>query len=257
MPDEYTSSSNGLKYQPTAFSEDSYRVGIFVADAPEFHQIFVRYILAFVANPAQLGHLRAKLIQVIARRSGYGALPAEKMAEIVWCVLSLASERYFAENAIYYGWTFEQVEQIKSAWFEIMALAFIDADREKIIEINKMNSWRDEFVNLHQRDEGPLSTCDLCTSKCLYHWDVFDLTSDPQIPYEFKDTLRTSKLSASEATSSYCWNLTVEWTRQGNIDFAYCLATHLIPSCSSLSDLSAEEQSLLAHTVRTGLNVRR
>ncbi len=138
-----------------------------VADDPLFRQTYNRYILSTVKDLTELVHFRAKIIQEIQRVIG-GRAKTGNITGITWCVLTQATERYFERKGEENYWLYDQVREQHLRWLNLLRPAFQPTAENKRLDINILKEWRDDFVELHQRDQGPLPTCGPCTSKCLY-----------------------------------------------------------------------------------------
>src|SRR5271156_1744529 len=119
--------SPGAQYLPEAFEPESYEVGRRVAEDLTFYHAFVQYIVSLIADPAQLVHFRATILNEVLRIShldlklsavAYSPLAPTQfpvvaehdapqalrvarsnLTSISWCAMSLVTDKYFAETA--------------------------------------------------------------------------------------------------------------------------------------------------------------
>jgi len=221
---------------------------ILVADDPLFRQVYNRYILSTVKDLTQLVHFRAQIIHEIMRVIG-GRARSGNITGITWCVLTQATERYFERKGEENYWFYDQVREQHLRWLNLLRPAFQPTDVNKRLDINILREWRDDFVELHRRDQGPLPTCGPCTSKCLYRFEVSEVVRDPKIKFDFNSSINRKDTPASDSAAWFCRLLTERLIGQGDMDLAYCLAVHLIKD----QQLSTDAQLVLLHKVRTAL----
>jgi hypothetical protein len=221
---------------------------ILVADDPLFRQVYNRYILSTVKDLTQLVHFRAQIIHEIMRVIG-GRARSGNITGITWCVLTQATERYFERKGEENYWFYDQVREQHLRWLNLLRPAFQPTDVNKRLDINILREWRDDFVELHRRDQGPLPTCGPCTSKCLYRFEVSEVVRDPKIKFDFNSSINRKDTPASDSAAWFCRLLTERLIGQGDIDLSYCLAVHLIKD----QQLSTDAQLVLLHKVRMAL----
>jgi hypothetical protein len=221
---------------------------VLVADDPLFRQVYNRYILSTVKDLTQLVHFRAQIIHEIMRVIG-GRARSGNITGITWCVLTQATERYFERKGEENYWFYDQVREQHLRWLNLLRPAFQPTDVNKRLDINILREWRDDFVELHRRDQGPLPTCGPCTSKCLYRFEVSEVVRDPKIKFDFNSSINRKDTPASDSAAWFCRLLTERLIGQGDIDLSYCLAVHLIKD----QQLSTDAQLVLLHKVRMAL----
>jgi hypothetical protein len=219
-----------------------------VADDPIFRQVYNRYILSTIKDLTELVHFRAKIIHEIQRVIG-GRAKTGNITGITWCVLTQATERYFERKGEENYWLYDDVREQHLRWLNLLRPAFQPTAENKRLDINVLKEWRDEFVELHQRDQGPLPTCAPCTSKCLYRFEVSEVVRDPKIKYDFNASINRKDTPASDSAAWFCRLLTERLIGQADVDLSYCLAVHLIKD----QQLSIDAQYVLLHKVRTAL----
>jgi hypothetical protein len=221
---------------------------ILAADDPIFRLTYNRYVLSTVKDLTQLVHFRAQIIHDIQRVIG-GRAKSGNITGITWCVLTQATERYFERKGEENYWRYDQVREQHLRWLNLLRPAFQPNAENKRLDINILKEWRDDFVELHQLDQGPLPTCGPCTSKCLYRFEVSEVVRDPKIKYDFNASISRKDTPASDSAAWFCRLLTERLIGQADIDLSYCLAVHLIKD----QQLSTDAQLVLLHKVRAAL----
>ncbi len=219
-----------------------------VADDVLFRQVYNRYILSTLKDLTQLVHFRAQIIHEIQRVIG-GRARTGNITGITWCVLTQATERYFERKGEENYWFYDQVREQHMRWLNLLRPAFQPTEVNRKLDINVLRQWRDDFIELHKRDQGPLPTCGPCTSKCLYRFEVSEVVRDPKIKFDFNSSINRKDTPASDSAAWFCRLLTERLVSQGDVDLAYCLAAHLIKD----QQLSTDAQLVLLHKVRTAL----
>lgn len=219
-----------------------------VADDTLFRQVYNRYILSTLKDLTQLVHFRAQIIHEIQRVIG-GRARTGNITGITWCVLTQATERYFERKGEENYWFYDQVREQHMRWLNLLRPAFQPTEVNRKLDINVLRQWRDDFIELHKRDQGPLPTCGPCTSKCLYRFEVSEVVRDPKIKFDFNSSINRKDTPASDSAAWFCRLLTERLVSQGDVDLAYCLAAHLIKD----QQLSTDAQLVLLHKVRTAL----
>lgn len=219
-----------------------------VADDPQFRQIYNRYLLSTVKDLTQLVQFRPKIINEIQRVIG-GRARTGNLAGITWCALTQASERYFERKGEENYWYYDQVREQHMRWLNLLRPAFQPTEVNRRIDLAVLRQWREDFLDLHRRDQGPLPTCGPCTSKCLYRFEVSEVVRDPKIKYDFNTSINRKDTPASDAAAWFCRLLSERLIGQLDVDLAFCLAVHLIKD----QQLSTDAQVVLLHKVRQAL----
>ncbi len=219
-----------------------------VADDTIFRQVYNRYVLSTLKDLTQLVHFRAQIIHEIQRVIG-GRARSGNITGITWCVLTQATERYFERKGEENYWFYDQVREQHLRWLNLLRPAFQPTEVNRRLDISVLRQWRDDFIELHKRDQGPLPTCGPCTSKCLYRFEVTEVVRDPKIKFDFNSSINRKDTPASDSAAWFCRLLTERLISQGDVDLAYCLAVHLIKD----QQLSTDAQLVLLHKVRTAL----
>ncbi|HEY9754395.1 MAG TPA: hypothetical protein V6C97_04485 [Oculatellaceae cyanobacterium] len=221
---------------------------VLVADDPLFRLVYNRYLLSTLKDLTQLVHFRAQIIHEIQRVIG-GRARSGNITGITWCVLTQATERYFERKGEENYWYYDQVREQHMRWLNLLRPAFQPTEVNRRLDISILKQWRDDFLELHKRDQGPLPTCGPCTSKCLYRFEVSEVVRDPKIKFDFNSSINRKDTPASDSAAWFCRLLTERLIGQGDVDLAYCLAVHLIKD----QQLSTDAQLVLLHKVRTAL----
>jgi hypothetical protein len=219
-----------------------------VADDALFRQVYNRYILSTVKDLTQLVHFRAQIIHEIQRIIG-GRARSGNLTGITWCALTQSTERYFERKGEENYWFFDQVREQHLRWLNLLRPAFQPTEVNRRLDIQVLRQWRDDFVELHKRDQGPLPTCGPCTSKCLYRFEVSETVRDPKIKFDFNSSINRKDTPASDSAAWFCRLLTERLIGQSDVDLSYCLAVHLIKD----QQLSTDAQLVLLHKVRQAL----
>lgn len=219
-----------------------------VADDPLFRQVYNRYILSTLKDLTQLVHFRAQIIHEIQRVIG-GRARSGNITGITWCALTQATERYYERKGEENYWYYDQVKEQHLRWLNLLRPAFQPTEVNRRLDIAVLRQWRDDFLELHKRDQGPLATCGPCTSKCIYRFEVSEVVRDPKIKFDFNSSINRKDTPASDSAAWFCRLLTERLIGQGDVDLAYCLAVHLIKD----QQLSTDAQLVLLHKVRTAL----
>jgi hypothetical protein len=219
-----------------------------VADDTLFRQVYNRYILSTLKDLTQLVHFRAQIIHEIQRVIG-GRARSGNITGITWCVLTQATERYFERKGEENWWFYDQVREQHLRWLNLLRPAFQPTEVNRRLDISILKQWRDDFLDLHKRDQGPLPTCGPCTPKCLYRFEVSEVVRDPTIKFDFNSSINRKDTPASDSAAWFCRLLTERLIGQADVDLSYCLAVHLIKD----QQLSTDAQLVLLHKVRTAL----
>jgi hypothetical protein len=220
-----------------------------VAEDQIFRQVYNRYILSTLKDLTQLVHFRAQIIHEIQRVIG-GRARTGNITGITWCALTQATERYFERKGEENYWFYDQVKEQHLRWLNLLRPAFQPTEVNRRLDISVLRQWRDDFLELHKRDQGPLPTCAPCTSKCLYRFEVSEVVRDPKIKFDFNSSINRKDTPASDSAAWFCRLLTERLIGMPDVDLAYCLAAHLIKD----QQLSTDAQLVLLHKVRNALD---
>jgi len=217
-----------------------------VVDDPDFRLIFNRYILSTLKDLNQLSHFRAQLVHDIARILGR-AYKSIDVVSLTWCILCRASARYFEKKGEANYWTYDQVDEQLRAWLYLLKHAFLPSPSSETrrIQLSALTDWRTKFVELQQRDQGPLLNCVLCPNKCLYRTEVSEVVVDARVQFDFNSAINSTERPASESAAWFCRLLCERLMGQTDVGLSYCLAAHFI----SNQQLSTDAQLVLLQKV--------
>lgn len=220
-------SAAGYKYYPEAFDPGIYELASKIVNDKRFYRTFVSYFLKTLLDPTQLVHARSSIVNEVQSLA-----PQASIIKTVWCSLSLATEKYFNEKALDYAWTDEEREEAQQDWFGLIAPGFIPGDYNRSLDISVIKAWKNRLVKLLSRDMGPMAACDMCTSKCLYIYDVKAL--DDNWVQRF-DKARQRE-NAPTTAANLALNLCVSLTFKLNVDLAFCITARTVQHQDSFED---------------------
>jgi hypothetical protein len=248
--------SSGVKYFPQAFEEAPYKCGRAVAETAEFYEVFLRFMLATVEDPSQIVHFRSQVESELKTQAGNKE--GVSKVEIRWCALSIATDKYFADKARAYDWSLEEEEKVRSAWLEMLAMAFLPSEGEsRSLDIKILRGWIKLFRQLHQRESGPLPTCSPCQSKCLYQCEAAEITQSARVRSDYQATVSRHDVTAAEGAAIYCRLLSERLIGKYNKDLSYCLAVHLVKDLETSPGerrmLSSDAQLVMSKKVHAHL----
>jgi len=239
--------SQGLAYLPPAFEGLPYVFGSIVADNSYFNQTFIRYVWAIISDFNQLLNFRIQLIKETQRilEASRSLAPPDPLHSkeyqkadeipILWCALSLVSDRYFADKAASYAWDETAIERITSGWYSLIATIFLPNAMSRKLHAKDIQNWASDFLTLHKRNEGPLPTCNHCESKCYYGHDVRNFL-DEQTLLEFENVLGIA--DPVEAIASLSNSISERFFGGQNIDASLCFVVHWLKDKSAPPDKS-------------------
>ncbi len=237
--------SPGVNFLPKAFTENTYRFASALAEDPTFYSSFVRYILTTREDVMQTGRFRAELEQ---ETRDYAKLHKANFEHLLWCALSLATDKYFEEKGKAYDWNAADEEDVRSNWYKLIAKVFLSQTNENGQQQDVYKPWQEKFIALHKLEAGPMKTCQLCTSKCFYQYDVQTLTDDQNTIQDFEFNVNSKMAPASESAAIFTNLLAYRTIGIGNVDLAYCFSVHLLNSLE-LKALDAKKFSMNAQVV--------
>ncbi len=250
--------SQGHQFLPSAFEGEILALGTQVSDKQAFRQIYNKYVLSVLSDPAQIVHARLSVVhetrRVIAK--SYGEKDVEfihdmrkvdhKEVLVNWCAVSLATESYFLETAAAYNWEHDDCNDLKRRWFEFLALAFVPSSAPKKLELKNIRDWSADFLSKHARDAGPLESCALCTSKCFYGKDVpVFLDHITRMSFANRMTYSDPIDSFAMGADSFAKSLSSD----KNVDLAYCYAAHLVHDQRMTAESEMEFMTKLRETL--------
>jgi hypothetical protein len=216
-----------------------------VADDYQFRMVMNRYVMSLLVDLTQLVHFRSQVIHEIQRIIG-GRSRGSNLTELTWSVLVLASERYFERKGEEQFWSFDELEIQKQNWLAMMVPAFQPSAMNRRLDILELRRWRDDFLALQDRDQGPYATCGACTKKCHYRFELSEVTRDPKIRFDFNSSINRTDSPASESAAWFCRLLCERLIGQFDLGIAFCLAVHFVKEQA----LSTDAQLVLLGKIR-------
>lgn len=235
-----------------AFALEPYRFGFELSELSSFYGTFVLYILATSLDIREFVHYRRKLVSEMERNlKGFSPTDSPK---ILWCALSLVTERYFAEKSKAYDFTEEEEKDLKSRLYSMLTPAFKPSGKNQRLEAKIIKQWRDDLLALQVREFGPLPACAACTSKCIYRYDVQHFLDD-ELKQKFEYILGKDDNQLDKQVAWFS-SLTVErLTCTYNLDLSYCVAANLLADSWAVKEqvYSSDKQAALMERVRAHL----
>lgn len=217
----------GYKYYPAAFAPGIYELASKLVSDRRFYRTFVSYFLKTMLDPTQLVHARSAIVTEVQNLA-----PQAAVIKTVWCCLSLATEKYFNEKAQDYAWSDEEKEDAQNDWFGLIAPGFIPGDYNRSLDISVLKAWKNRLVTLLSRDMGPMAACDMCTSKCLYSYDVKALDDNWWLPFDKARQREDAPRLAAHLALNLCANLGGMY----DVDVAFCMTARTVQHQDSFED---------------------
>ncbi len=224
---ENVHSCAGYKYYPAAFDPGVYELASKIVNDRRFYRTFVSYFLKTMLDPTQLVHARSAIVNEVQSLA-----PQAAMIKTVWCSLSLATEKYFKEKALDYAWSDEEREEAQADWFGLIAPGFIPGDYNRSLDISVLRAWKKRLEKLLKRDMGPMAACDMCTSKCLYLYDVKALDDNWWLPFDKARQRDDAPRLAAHLSLNLCANLGGMY----DVDLAFCMTARTVEHQDSFED---------------------
>lgn len=248
-------SSPGAKYLPEAFSDYVYRHGLALFEDEQFYRTFVFYVLNVSKDLPQLIHDRAPLVEQAKKQAGKKYEGA--IEHLLWCALSLCSDKYFEEKGRLYDWTAAQEELMLESWYQLLSKAFIPTGADRRLDMVILRSWQEHLKSLQTEETGPMSACKLCRSKCQYRYEAQVLSQDQANILDFNSRVNSTTTPAAEAAAWFTRLLSERHLHGGNLDLAYCFSLHLLNTFETPAPdkhkLSSDAQLILSHRIRESL----
>lgn len=248
-------SSPGAKYKPEAFSDYVYRHSSALYATPQFYNCFVEYVLNASKDMEQLINFKVALAQtakVLVDKTYEGS-----EEHLLWCAVSLCTDRYYEEKGRLYNWQTAQEEMLKESWYKLISRVFIPNDSDGRLNMPAMRQWQEQFTALQNAETGPMSACKLCQAKCQYRYEGQFLAGDASKVQDFNSMVNSATTPASEAAAWYARLLSERFLRGGNLELAYCFSLHLLQNLETPAPdqhkLSSDAQLILAHKIRESL----
>lgn len=241
--------SDGIKFFPSAFEGESYEHGCILSDDDQFYKLYVQLLLLVTMDVRQLMQFRPQLltraVQILRGKSS-------KTTEIVWCALSLSTEKYFREKALLHAWSAEDEKELKLQWFEFLALAFVPTTASRKLEKSILDAWINKLNSINKRADGPLKTCGPCTSKCQYRCEATAFIKHSTMQNDFDIELAKLEKPQDELIASFLavqtWRLAGQWS----LDLSHCIGAHLLEP----QNLTSDDKLRLIHKARVRLDER-
>jgi len=245
-------SSPGAKYLPEAFSDYVYRHASALCETPQFYRRFVEYVLRASKDPEQLIIYKTALVHaagVLVNKSYEG--PEQ---HLLWCAVSLCTDKYYEEKGRLYGWKTAQKEMLNESWYKLISRVFVPNNSDGRLNMTAMRQWQEHFVLMQNEESGPMSACKLCQAKCQYRYEGQLLASDSSITLGFNDIVSNTTKPASESAAWFARLQSERYLQGSNLDLAYCLSLHLLESMETPSQemhkISSDAQFILAKEIR-------
>lgn len=220
-------SAAGYEYYPEAFDPGIYELASKIVNDKRFYRTFVSYFLKTLLDPTQLVHARSSIVNEVQSLA-----PQASIIKTVWCSLSLATEKYFNEKALDYAWSDEERDEAQKDWFGLIAPGFIPGDYNRSLDISVIKAWKNRLVKLLNRDMGPMAACDMCTSKCLYSYDVKALDDNWGQRFDKARQRENAPATAAHLALSLCVNLTFKL----DVDLAFCITARTVQHQDTFED---------------------
>lgn len=147
LPENSPANPSAQRYNSEAFRSENYGLASAMADHEKFKAVLAEYIQAVTANPQNLLGYRRKLIESYERLSQIQ--DPDCFGNVLWGALCLASDSYFAEKAMKYGWAAEELGQVLSGWYQLLAHAFLVQPQP--LEPQDTNAWINNLISLQDK----------------------------------------------------------------------------------------------------------
>ena len=218
-----------------------------VADNENFRNVFSSFVLAVLYDITQIVHYRVEIIQSAQQIIGRRPESDERLRKVIWIVLVLSADRYLEQKSAEHYWSLNELEEQRTRFVGLLKTAFISTtDR---MDSKPINEWRDKFNEAQNREQGPYSTCALCTSKCQYRTEVSEALRDEKLKNDFSNSINRDNSSASTEAAAFSKTYAHKMIGQNNMDLAFCLSVHFIKE----QQLSAATQLILLSKIRCAL----
>ncbi len=226
-----------------AFIDDEWT--LLVANHRNFRNLYNRFMLSFSNDYMQLVHFRSQIIREVQRILG-GRSNLGDLSELTWRALVLATHRYLQRKGEDNFWPHEEVRKLEKRWLKLLKMAFNPGKKTPKLSLFEIQAWRNSFMKMSERDQGPYQSCGPCQAKCAYRYEVNELTSDPGVSFDFNTAINSEGAPPSENAAYFCRVLTDRLIGQSDLEISYCLAVHLFMS----QNLSVDSQMILLNKTR-------
>lgn len=221
---------------------------LMVANDRSFRNLYNRFMLSFSKDYMQLVHFRSQIIREVQRILG-GRSNLGDLSELTWRALVIVTHRYLQRKGEDNFWPHEEVRKLEKRWLKLLKMAFNPGRKTPKLSLYEIQAWRNSFLKMGEREQGPYPTCGPCQSKCAYRFEVSELANDPGVTFDFNTTINSEGASASENAAYFVRLFSERLTGQTDIDISYCMAVHLI----QYHNLSTESQQVLLNNTRVVL----
>ncbi len=226
-----------------AFIDDEWT--LLVANHRSFRNLYNRFMLSFSNYYMQLVHFRSQIIREVQRILG-GRSNLGDLSELTWRALVIATHRYLQRKGEDNFWPHEEVRKLEKRWLKLLKMAFNPGKKTPKLSLYEIQAWRNSFLKMSERDQGPYQTCGPCQAKCAYRYEVNELTSDPGVSFDFNTAINSEGAAPSENAAYFCRVLNDRLIGQSDLEISYCLAVHLFMS----QNLSVDSQMILLNKTR-------
>jgi len=228
------------------FIDDEYT--LLVANHRSFRNLYNRFMLSFSKDYMQLVHFRSQIIREVQRILG-GRSNLGDLSELTWRALVIATHRYLQSKGEDNFWPHEEVRKLEKRWLKLLKMAFHPGKKTPKLSLYEIQAWRNSFLKMGERDQGPYQTCGPCQAKCAYRFEVNELTSDSGVSFDFNTAINSEAASPSENAAYFCRVLSDRLVGQPDLEISYCFAVHLFMS----QNLSVDSQMILLNKTRQTL----
>ena len=225
------------------FIDDEYT--LLVANHRSFRNLYNRFMLSFSKDYMQLVHFRSQIIREVQRILG-GRSNLGDLSELTWRALVIATHRYLQRKGEDNFWPHEEVRKLEKRWLKLLKMAFNPGKKTPKLSLYEIQAWRNSFIKMSERDQGPYQTCGPCQAKCAYRFEVNELTNDSGVIFDFNTAINSEAAPPSENAAYFCRVLNDRLIGQADLEISYCLAVHLFMA----QNLSVDSQMILLNKTR-------
>ncbi len=239
----YAMKKFAIQKRENGIIDDEYT--LMVANNRNFRNLYNRFMLSFSKDYMQLVHFRAQIINEVQRILG-GRAQLGDLSELTWRALVIATHRYLQRKGEDNFWPHEEVRKLEKRWLKLLKMAFNPGKKTPKLSLFEIQAWRNSFIKMSEREQGPYPTCGPCQAKCAYRFEVSELTNDGGLLFDFNTAINNEGASASENAAHFCRMLNERLVGQGDLEISYCLAVHLLMP----HNLSTDSQMVLLYKAR-------
>lgn len=225
------------------YIDDEYT--LLVANHKSFRNLYNRFMLSFSKDYMQLVHFRSQIIREVQRILG-GRSNLGDLSELTWRALVIATHRYLQRKGEDNFWPHEEVRKLEKRWLKLLKMAFNPGKKTPKLSLYEIQAWRNSFLKMSERDQGPYPTCGPCQAKCAYRFEVNELTRDSGVIFDFNTAINSEAAPPSENAAYFCRVLNDRLVGQTDLEISYCLAVHLFMA----QNLSVDSQNILLSKTR-------